>query len=336
MSERAHRMIRLAKVLVVGGLVAWGIASWWTLRQARQAGSALFDTLTTEWPENGSPRLDTREKLLSAAQEFRQGSFGRAAADLGPSGPLSAAQRAAAGRWFDRAKELRKRFLAAATAAQRLDEDGADVGVVREALARALTAAADKDQATATVQIELAERALDEAELGGAAGAGGGDAQAVAALVRRMGPAFNLGQELLTEGHAAVEKLVGRASRHFQANQHRQAASLVRLAAELLGVEPSAPATAVMPKWFDALARSPSPSVPEAQARQVVALAEAMAASETPSKPVQTLLQKARRELEAGRPAEAYWWASVALNALGMSDEAIAAATEPPLPESPE
>jgi hypothetical protein len=41
------------------------------------------------------------------------------------------------------------------------------------------------------------------------------------------------------------------------------------------------------------------------------------------------LVERARIELDAGRPAESYWWATVAMSALGMTEEAVAAAVVP-------
>jgi hypothetical protein len=328
MTRRANKLIRLVKVLICGGIVAWGVVSWWSVRQARRAGTALVDTLRTEWPEDGSPRFDTRDKVLGAARNMGEGRFGRVVSDLGPVESLSPEKKVAAQRFFAQAGDARKRFIAASDAAQAQEQDGADVSAVRDALARALVAASDRDEAAVVAQVELAERALDEIGTGSAVRMGGKGASAVAGLVRRIEPAFNLGSELLTEGHAAVEKLVSRASWHCQAKEYRQAASLVELAAGLLGVEPSGPAAGATPQWFDALAQPPSVSATEAQAGAVVGLCEAMAMSEETSKPVTSLVKKARRELDAGRSGEAYWWASVALNALGMSDEAIAASAE--------
>ena len=57
MSRPGARLIRLVKVLVVVGLVVWGVIAWWTIRQARQTGSVLRDSLTAVWPEQGSPQF---------------------------------------------------------------------------------------------------------------------------------------------------------------------------------------------------------------------------------------------------------------------------------------
>ena len=72
------------------------------------------------------------------------------------------------------------------------------------------------------------------------------------------------------------------------------------------------------------------------RADTAVSLSESMAASEEQAETVVTLVEKARRELDAGRTDEAHWWASVALNALGMTDQAIDAATRAPDADTPE
>ena len=69
-------------------------------------------------------------------------------------------------------------------------------------------------------------------------------------------------------------------------------------------------------------------TISETQARAEVELAEAMAASQSPDELVVTLIKRSRRELEGGSPGAASWWATVALNALGMADEEIRAAAK--------
>lgn len=336
MSSRIERAVRSIKLLVFAGLVAWGVFAWWTIREARRAGSVLGDSFAAAWPEQAGPRPGTRRKLLDAARKIQAGKFRTVISNLGPTRPPTPEEKIAAERFFAQAESVRKRFLAAVSAAQAEETGGADVSVVRDALARALAAAAKNDHARVNAQIELAERALVELGTVGELGIAADDAEAVAALIRRIGPAFNLGRDLLTEGHAAAEKLVARASWHFKAKEYRQAASLVKLAAALLGVEPWAPPAALTPEWFDALAQPPSASVAEPEAREAVELAEAMATSLSPSKTATTLVEKARRELDAGRPAEALWWASAALAAMGMTEDAIAQATETSPAETPE
>ena len=336
MSSRIGRAIRPIKMLVAAGLIVWGGLAWWTIREARRAGAVLGDSLTAAWPEQGAPQFGTRRKLLDAAADIEAGAFRTVTRHLGPTRPPTPDERIAAPRFFAQAQPLRKRFLAAASAAQ---AEEADVSVVRDALARALAAATKNDEARVTGHVEIAERALEELDAAGETGIAAGDAEAVVALVRRIGPTFDLGRELLTEGHAAVEKLVARASWHFQAKEYRQAGLLLNLAAGLLDVEPSDAVAPVTPEWFDALAQSPPASgskVDHLQAQEAVELAQAMAVSVSPSKAVTGLVEKARRELKAERPAEAHWWASVALSAMGMTAEAIAQATDTSKQENPE
>ena len=335
MTSRTRQAIRWAKLLVLAAMIAWSVYAWWAMRQVRGAGSALCDTVAA-WPEDGGPPLGTREALLAAAEKLRDGRFRRAAADLGPAKPLSAEERIAVQRFFAESPLARERFLAVAAAARTQQTEGADVGAVRDALARALVAGARRDEATVATHLQLAERALDEMLMPAAAGPGGNDRDAVVALVEQIGPAFRLGGDLMTEGHAAAEKLVRRASWHFQAGQSREAARLLSLAAGLLGVELAPVDTAEVPPWFEALAQEPASSKTEGETAEVVEICESMAMSETPARPVMTLIQKARHELEAGRPDEAAWWASVAMDALGMTGDTLAATTETPEDESPE
>ncbi|MHC4402978.1 MAG: hypothetical protein ACYTG0_25230 [Planctomycetota bacterium] len=330
MSSRAAKTFRLMRVLAFVGLLVGVVIAWRGIRQARRAGAALTEMLASGWPEQSGPQLGTRERLLAAARKMQEGDFRAAARDLQPAGEPSAREKADAQAFFREApfRKLRTRFLAAAKAGGREEAEGADVAVVREALARALQAAARNDQSGVEAHVGLAERALDGIAMGGIgrAGPAAGGPEAVARLIGRIEPAFTLGRDLMTEGHVAVEKLVGRASWHAQREQYREALSLAMLAHELLAVEPSGEEVSTTPEWFDALAREPSASATDAQATAAVDLCEAMSAAESPSKPVESLVQKARRELEAGRSGEAYWWASVALNALGTSDDAVAAA----------
>lgn len=331
MNSRIDRIVWLTKVLLLASLVTWSIIAWRTIRQARQAGDAMAASLQTDWPADGIPRVGTRDKLAMAAGQIESGDFRSVSGNLGPTPSLTSLQKSAAQKFLSQSQPMRERFLAAATAAQAEESGGADVGTVRDALARTLAAAAVNHEDAVDAQLGLAERTLEQISALGIQGETGvvaSDAEAVTSLIREIGPAFNLGRDLMTEGHAVAEKLVARASWHYQAKEYRQAASLINLAAGLLGVELAAPAAVVTPKWFDELAESPMKLSTESQAEEAVNLCEAMAMSETPAKPVTALIEKSRRELDANRPTEAYWWASVALSALGMTDSAIATATE--------
>jgi len=324
-SDGTNKTVARIKALACVALVVWGAYAWWSLRQARRAGGALGEALTEAWPADGGPRYGTRESLAAAAQKLEDGDFAGVSADLRPTKALTPERKTAALRYLEKSPELRQRFLAASSAAQALEAGGADVAATRQSLARALVAAAAEDVDAIAAHLLFAEAALDQ---GGAAGGASGGPKAVAEMIREIGPAFNLGRDLMTEGHAAADKLVSRASRHFQEKQYDKAAALVRLAAEILGVELSTPVKAVTPKWFDALAVEPADGVMPAQAEAAVQLAEAMSMSGA-SKPVKAVILRARREFDAGRAAEAYWWSSVALNALGMTDSAIANSTLP-------
>ena len=232
---------------------------------------------------------------------------------------LNAAERGAAHRFFAKAAELRQRFIAVASAAERRN----DVAV-REPLQRALGAAAKGDAASVAAQLQRAEAALD----GEAATTRRDEPQAVLALVHQIEPAVRLGQELMTEGYTAADKLVARAGWHFQQKQFAESARMLGMSAQLLGADASTAAPATnSPVWFVTMARAPSLNADRRRAEAAVQICEAAAASEPPSRVVAALIKRARRELDAGRPAEAFWWAGVALPAMGMTEEAIAAAT---------
>jgi hypothetical protein len=341
LSKTSYKVLRPIKALAVAALVAWGVFAWWSLREARRAGDVLHDSITAAWPDQANPQPGTRLRLLDAAKNIEAGRFRAVTPSLGPLLPPTADEKLAAERFLAKSRPLRERFLAVAAAAEAEDRGGIDVSAVRDSLARALRAAAKDDRAAVDAHTELAQKTLAQLDTLGTPGIAANDAEAVAALVAQIEPAFNLSRDLMTEGHAAAEKLVSRASWRLQAGEHRKAASLVMLAAGLLGVESPAPDTATTPDWFNALAQSPPDSLPAPQAREAVELAEAMAMSLSPSEVVSGLVKKARRELEAGRPAEAHWWASLALEAMGMTGPAIAQTTEtseqePPEQETPE
>ncbi len=328
---RLRRAARLLWVLLFAGLAGWAVFAGLQLRRARDTGDAMAERLAAGWPEDGQPRFGMRQNLLEAAMNVSDGDFRAATADLRPAEqPLSKKvldqRKAAAQRFFAGEEEARARYIAVATSAEMVEQGGTDAGAIRFALARALTAAAEGDRAKTIAAVELAESALEASDTAGAA-IGDGPA-AVARWVQTIGPAFNLGRDLMTEGHAAAEKLVARASAHAKAREYKRAASLIRLAAELLAVELAPPISSATPGWFNELKPRVSDCIEPSQAAAAVELCETMAGSSSGG-PIATMCNRARRELIAGRVCEAHWWASVALNALGMTDEAIAAETMP-------
>ena len=311
-------------------LVGWGAWAGWQLYRARRAGQAVREAVSRALPEGGAPRRGARQELEAAARHIESGEFAAAAEALAEAGQATGPQRAAAQRFFARAKELRQRMVTVTAAAKAQEADGEDVAIVRDALARAVLAAASDDEPGVEAQLRLAEAVV--AAPGGAGGlaAGAGPEQTLAALAAGIAPAYELGRDAMTEGHAAVEKLLRRASRRHREGRTAEAVRLAALAASLAGVGPAAEGAKDIPKWFLALADAPA-SVPATaaassragQAEEAVNLAEAMAAAGPSDGPIRGLLRAARRELEAGNAAEATWWATVALNALGMTDAAI-------------
>lgn len=383
-NDSSPRLARRGACLLLLALVGWGAWAGWSLWQARRAAVVLNETIQRDWPADSRPKVGTRNRLLTAADHLQQGDWSAVVADLGPIEPPTRSQDVGARRFFADNEALRQRFTTAAAVARSLEESGVDVDGVRDALARAVRAAGEKDEPATMAYVAVAEDLLRETEFGSVSNSGGSDASAVAAMVDSVGPSFLLAQDLLTEGAVAPEKLLSRAAWSAGAGEFRRAVVLIQLAGELLdsqvsrGVSRDGASDRKTPEWFDALAAEPVLTATQTQAQAAVALAEVMIESEMtvepvdpaieesgdtssdmsagasadrpadvddasasggdeasapeeeptrPVGPVFTLLDKARLELAAGRAAEAYWWASVALNALGMTDESIDLAT---------
>jgi hypothetical protein len=314
------------KIAVLTGLVVWCVFAWWQLRAARRAAAAVSRTLRIGWPEHGSPQAGMRERLVFAAEKMHEGAFASVVSALGPVDSLDKDDRTRAQRFFGKAATLRERFVLASDSARALEADGVDVTAVRDALARVLRSAAERDPRVVAAQLDLAEQALAAVDPSTGFLAGANDAEAVAAMARRIQPAYQLGQDLVTEGHTAVQKLVARASARFKAKEYRDAVSLLRLAGDLLGVGLDfAAAEEAAPEWFERL-EPVQAAIPARQAEAAIELAEAIIGGKSASETTTALVNKSRRELAAGRQSEAAWWVTVALNALGMTDAAIAAA----------
>ena len=249
----------------------------------------------------------------------------RASQSLALPRAITAVERTAAHRFFAKAPELRGQLVAVAAAAERRENFGADVTAVRHSLQRALLSGVAGDTRGVQSQLRLAEAALDRSDTSTSSEADG--AGTVVGRLRQIEPALLLNKEVMTEGFAAAEKLVARASWCFRTNQFSQAAMLIDLAGQLLGGYPPAPPDdkAEAPKWFLAMTQVSSPAADRKRAEDAVRLCESVIAGQAPSRAVLVLVDRARRELDTGRPAEAMWWTSVAMDALGM---ASAEATE--------
>lgn len=332
-SSRKLRWLGLAVAALCAGLALCAGAAWRSERKARGAGRAMLKMLSTDWPDRGAPQVGMRERLCAAAEHLRSGAFASATSALGPGQALSRSQRADAVRFIAQ-HGFRERFVAAASAAQAWQQRGADVGAARYTLRRTLAAASRQDTQATEQQLRAAEAALDGVGLGQPGRGTGDSAEAVAALAMCIEPAFRLGRELMTEGHCAVEPLVRRASWHCQENEFGRAAVALRAAAGLLGLRPASQADGRLPEWFTALAEPPLADAQGAKAQALLALCEASAAAEAPAPAVVWLVQRSRRELDAGRLREAHWWGSVALRALGMAEPAASA--QVPAPQSEE
>jgi hypothetical protein len=326
-SSQVVRAIRLLGTLVFVVLALWGACAWWALSRVQSTGDLLRTSLQEDWLAGSGPRLGTREKFAATADELAEGRFWAVGSALAPVAAPTTEQRAGAAKFLAGQPQLRERLLAITEAAQQAAADGEDVTAVRDALARAYQGAVKADEAAVFRQLDLADRGLDL--VGSDLGMVGGpvDEQAVARLVAAVEPAYRLSQDLMTEGGAAAEKVLINAARSCTDGRYGDAATAIRLAGELLGAEAAPQDGAEMPEWFAQLGTREVPPVEEAQATAAVELAEAITLSMTPGKTVTALVKKARRALNGGDVDSAAMWAGVTLNALGMSDAAIAAAT---------
>ncbi len=324
-----RKIAQLGAVMVIVGLLAWSVLAWRDRQAARQAGTAISAAIKDGWSPGEPPAPGTRQRLLRAAERVQAGEYADVAAGLDSNTDISTEQRAAAGRFFEQHDGLCERLQSAVSQAQTIERDGTDVRPLRDSLARAVIAAARGDQADVVLHLEIVEAMLPQIAAGESATAAAGP-EAVAGLTHQLGPSYQLGRDLLTEGRTAVEKLLRRARRHFADEEYQQAAVLVRLAAQLSAVEPTGAAADSPPEWFLSLTPDEPIDAEQEAAVAAVGLCVSMAEVEPPSPPVKTLLRNAQRELTAQQPAAAFWWAGVALNALGMTDAQITAATQQP------
>lgn len=314
------------KFLLLVCLLAWGTWSTWQLHQARQAGAALRDALLRKWlPAPASPAAK-HPVVLTALERFGAGQFAEAARLLAPAAELTPAQQDAAQRFLGRQPPLRQRLIAVAAAAENRQQDGGKVGTARAALARALAAAAQGDPAAVAAQLDAAESALDRVRVNTGGQPWPADAAGVAARAAALEPAVRVGQDLMTESYAAAGRLIGRAAWECSSQRYDEAAALLDMAAALLGMTPVPNDVRTVPAWFLDLAQAPPTTVEAARARAAVDLVEAVAQAESLHPAVVSLIARARRQFDAGRVAEADWWASVALAALAMDPAAVESA----------
>jgi hypothetical protein len=307
------------RLLLLTGVLAAAAWSVWQTRQARRAGAALSEAMTRDGPSSSGPAMGARDSLSAAAEAMRDGRFQAAVDALAPPAQLSSQDLEAAKRFLGERGPLRQRLLDVTKMARESEQEGGDTAVIRTALARGLAAAARGDASSLTTHLDAAESALDPLAGNRARDDLPTGEAGIAARVAQLRPAVQLGQELLTEGHAAAARLIGRAAWHCQSEQYAEAAALLDMAAQLLGVQPTRQHDAKqLPPWFTQLAQEPSSTADPARTQAAVQLIEAVIQSETPGPALEALVVKARRELNAGRVAEASWWAEVALEALAM------------------
>jgi hypothetical protein len=323
-------VVRLLAALALLGGLGWGAGVAWQLRHARRAAAAVAALLTADSPPAAAD-VDPLALLQAAAPSLRDGDF-QAVCDLLSPRPLTAAEQEAARRFLASHGELRERFVAAAEAGRRPGAEQA--AAVRKRLASAACAAADGNAACVEACLALAQRAGETPLPGSCDPRLGAGPQAVAARLAAIAPALDLARDLMTEAYGPAQRLVGRANRLWRQQQYGQAAVSLDLAGELLGApSPTFAQAAEVPAWFSAMSQPPPDDATPAQARAMVSFCEAVARSQGISPAVKWMIAEARRQRDAGRPAESRWWATVALEALGISGEAAAAgsaAAEPP------
>jgi hypothetical protein len=323
MSNALRKTVLIATAIALPAVVAWGVLAALRNQRARQAATAVTDHVHRHWPEEGTPHPGTREVLLLAAEHMKQGDWAAATAELAPGDCLSPVQRAAANKFFIEQAKQRQRYVAAVSVARVAEQDGADVEAVRLALKRALLAASRGDRLSVEAHLGAAHRALASLAYDETGPATVPHKEAVAGLLVRVGPSFLAGQELLLEGHTGVEKLLRRARYFYEDGDYGKTQSLIRLALQLSGMDAAAATADDVPEWFESLEPISLSPAARQTAESAVGLCESMAAASKPSEPVRRLVGNAKRELAAERFDEAYWWASVALNALGMPDKTI-------------
>ena len=323
MRPAVSTVLRLLVALGLAGGLAWSAATAWQLRQACRAGRTVAALLAADGAHSADD-VDSLSLLQAAAPSLLDGDFQAACDLLGPR-ELTAAEEELARRFLASHGDLRKQFLSVAAEAQ--PRGGNVVVRTRKALAGALCAAADGNAKCVQACLASAERALDELIPGMPNPAGDSGPQAVARRAQAIAPALSLGRDLMTEAYGPAARLVARASWHYRQQQYEQAAGLLELAGQLLGApSPSAAAASEAPPWFTSMTEAPLEDVSPAQSRAIVSFCEAVAQSQTLSPVVTVMVRQAQRERDAGRLATARWWASVAIEALGMSDEAAVAA----------
>jgi hypothetical protein len=323
MSKLLRNTVRVAAAATFLALVVWGVHSARQFYLARQTGAAISACLNREWPQRETPQPGTREVLLSAAGRMEKGDWSAAVAELASAESISPEQRAAASQFFFKQDLLRQRYVSAVSGARSAEQEGTDMGIVRVVLKRALLAASRGDRSSVESHVSAAHAALEALSYDEPGRATVPEKETVAGLLTQVGPSFLAGQELLLEGHAGVEKLLRRARRFFEDGDYGKTAALTRLAAELSGVDAAAVVTDEIPDWFMSLEPAAPASAAKQSAESAVGLCESMAAASEPSEPVSRLIRNAKRDLAAERFDDAYWWATVALNALGMPDEAV-------------
>jgi hypothetical protein len=329
MSGRLATSWRWLRRLVLLALVVWAGWAWWSLGAVRHAGDALHESLAGQWPADATAPPGVRDRLLHTAADLQDGHYIQAAAAWQRLTPPTATQRQTAQRFFAAHPDLRERFLTATAAAQTAEEV-APSDARRASLGRAFLAAAGRDVAALQAELTIVEQAIMQSSETGRTSGATNSREVFVEMLGRFGPGFDVSRTLAFEGHVAVEKLLARARRHAADQEYAQAAGLVQLAARLLSLDMAEPAETHVPTWFDKLVYVPPKPADRAHAEAAVSLCAAMTAAEKPSAVIGELVGRAQRALKTQRWTDAFWWAGVALSALGVNEQAVAATTQEP------
>lgn len=339
MSQRSSGGVILLLVLIAAGAWAVSVAAMVGQRRAERASTALLELVARQTA--GESQLDVAPMVEAAETDLAAGRYREAAALLAPR-PLSRTQREEAERFLAGEATIGARVVRLVGEAQRRQAEGTDVTPLRRVLSAALRAASAVDGPRVASLLSIAEAML-EPPLPGAENVGSHTGRdGILRQLAAIEPAVVLGRETLLEGMPAVEMILARAAWCFHEQDYGEASRLISLAGQLLGAprrdelgaapaaedEPqgrsAGDAAGEPPQWFSAQAAPPAETAAE-EAGAIVRFCKTVAQTRQLSPPVRWMAERAAGEQRAGNHTTARWWALVALEAMGMSPDAVAA-----------
>ena len=229
--------------------------------------------------------------------------------------------------------DLRQRLLDLASRGRSMARDGRDTARLRERIGLALDAAAVGDAGRVAASLDQADEAsycLPFRSGAAAAGSGGTDGEAARAVLLECRHPARVCRELMTEGYQSVEKVILASQALLASGEEELALWSAETAAYLLGLRPLAqrPEQAAESGGEQA---GPPPELPEADqghVRRLIDTAKPLVSGRKASGadvfPADQLLLEAECKLAQGQVRVAALLASAGLNAMGMSDQAIA------------